>query len=352
MKRGHLKLTGIGKSYGATNVLRGVDLEIQPGEFFALLGPSGSGKTTTLRIVAGLEVPTVGQVLLDGEDATTLPPGKRDVEMVFQSYALYPHMSVFENIAFPLRNIGTPADQLAGLVREAAARVKIDHLLERKPGALSGGQQQRVALARAIVRKPALFLLDEPLSNLDAKLRAETRVELKRLQRSLGVTALYVTHDQEEAMSLADRMAVFMNGVLVQQGTPEEVFRRPASVDVAAFLGNPPMNLLPARIENGFATIGTTSFAVPAMASLGARDVVLGIRPPDVAIAEQGIDATVTMRENLGDDVIVDFTVGDRLVRARSAAMRRLAEGDRVKLHFDEALLHVFDRESGLRVAR
>ena len=352
MKRGHLKLTGIGKSYGTTNVLRGVDLEIQPGEFFALLGPSGSGKTTTLRIVAGLEVPTVGQVLLDGEDATTLPPGKRDVAMVFQSYALYPHMSVFENIAFPLRNIGTLGDQLAGFVREAAARVKIDHLLERKPGALSGGQQQRVALARAIVRKPALFLLDEPLSNLDAKLRAETRVELKRLQRSLGVTALYVTHDQEEAMSLADRMAVFMNGVLVQQGTPEQVFRRPASVDVAAFLGNPPMNLLPARIENGVATIGTTSFSVPAMASLGSRDVVLGIRPPDVAIAERGIDATVTMRENLGDDVIVDFAVGDRLVRARSAAMRKLAEGDRVHLHFGERDLHVFDHESGLRVAR
>ena len=352
MKRGHVKLAGIGKSYGTTNVLRSVDLEIQPGEFFALLGPSGSGKTTTLRIVAGLEVPTVGQVLLDGEDATTLPPGKRDVAMVFQSYALYPHMSVFENIAFPLRNIGTPAGQVAGRVRDAAARVKIDHLLQRKPGELSGGQQQRVALARAIVRQPALFLLDEPLSNLDAKLRAETRVELKRLQRSLGVTAIYVTHDQEEAMSLADRMAVFMNGALVQQGTPAEVFRRPASVDVAAFLGNPPMNLLPARIEHGVANLGGSSFAVPALASPGSREVVLGIRPPDVAIAEHGVDATVTMLEDLGDDVIVDFAVGDHLVRARSAALRKLAEGERVKLHFDETSLHVFDRETGLRVAR
>ena len=352
MKRGHLKLAGIGKSFGATNVLRGVDLEIQPGDFFALLGPSGSGKTTTLRIVAGLEVPTVGQVLLDGQDATTLPPGSRDVAMVFQSYALYPHMNVFDNIAFPLRNIRTPADQVAGLVREAAARVKIEHLLQRKPGELSGGQQQRVALARAIVRKPALFLLDEPLSNLDAKLRVETRVELKRLQRSLGVTAIYVTHDQEEAMSLADRMAVFMNGTLVQQGTPEEVFRRPASVDVAAFLGNPPMNLLPARIENGVAKLGTASFAVPGLAPLGSRDIVLGIRPLDITIAERGVEATVTMREVLGDDVIVDFAVGDQLVRARSPAMRRLAEGERVQLHFDEAALHVFDRESGLRVTR
>ena len=350
MKRGHLKLTGIEKSFGATSVLRGVDLEIQPGEFFALLGPSGSGKTTTLRIVAGLEVPTNGSVVLDGQDATSAAPGNRDVAMVFQSYALYPHMSVFDNIAFPLRNVRTPSREIDSLVKEAAARVKIDHLLQRKPGELSGGQQQRVALARAIVRKPALFLLDEPLSNLDAKLRVETRLELKRLQRSLGVTAVYVTHDQEEAMSLADRMAVFMHGALVQQGTPEEVFRRPATVDVASFLGNPPMNLIPARVVDGVAKLGSASICTPSLASLGSREIVLGIRPADITVTERGIEATVSMREVLGDDVIVDFAIGDQLIRARSAGMRKLAEGERVQLHFDESALHIFDGQTGRRI--
>jgi len=193
---GHVRLEGIVKRHGAVTVLHGVDLEIRPGEFFALLGPSGSGKTTTLRVLAGLEPHDAGRVWLDGADVTGREPGDRDVAMVFQSYALYPHMTVAQNIAFPLRMIGTPRDETERAVRDAAARVRIDHLLARKPGQLSGGQQQRCALARAIVRKPRLFLLDEPLSNLDAKLRLETRVELRRLQRSLGVTAVYVTHDQ------------------------------------------------------------------------------------------------------------------------------------------------------------
>jgi ABC-type sugar transport system ATPase subunit len=330
-------------------VLSDVDLEILPGEFFSLLGPSGSGKTTTLRIIAGLETATEGEVRLDGADATLLPPGDRDVAMVFQSYALYPHMTVYENIAFPLRMMRTPADRIAVAVREAAARVRIDHLLERRPGQLSGGQQQRCALARAIVRKPALFLLDEPLSNLDAKLRVETRVELKRLQRALDVTAVYVTHDQEEAMSLSDRMAIFMDGRIVQIGTPEDVFAKPATASVATFLGNPPMNVVPARIEDGYASFGGGSLPVPAFAGLR-RDVSLGIRPSDVTIDPTGIPATVTLCEVLGEEILVDFDVAGLQLRGRSPGRRRLAEGERVGLRIDAARLHVFDRETGLRI--
>ena len=348
-RRGAVRLAGVGKSFGDTRVLSDVRLDIRPGEFFSLLGPSGSGKTTTLRIVAGLETATEGSVHIDDVDATLLPPGDRDIAMVFQSYALYPHMTVYENIAFPLRMIRTPPAEIASAVREAAARVRIDHLLERRPGQLSGGQQQRCALARAIVRKPALFLLDEPLSNLDAKLRVETRVELKRLQRSLDVTAIYVTHDQEEAMSLSDRMAVFMDGRIVQIGSPEEVFARPATADVAAFLGNPPMNVIPARIASGRATIGTAQLPVPSLAGLE-REVTLGVRPSDVCLDTDGAPAVVTLCEVLGEDVIVDLDLGGQLIRAKAAGRGRLAEGARVAVRIDDTRLHVFDRETGLRI--
>ena len=248
MKQGSVRLSGVVKRHGTTTVLHGVDLEIRAGEFFVMLGPSGSGKTTTLRILAGLEAVSAGQVFIDDADVTHSEPGARDVAMVFQSYALYPHMTVAENIGFPLKMVGTPKDATARAVVDAASRVSIQHLLERRPGQLSGGQQQRVALARAIVRQPRLFLLDEPLSNLDAKLRLETRLELRQLQRALGVTTIYVTHDQEEAMTLADRVAVFMDGRIVQVATPREIYDRPAQVAVAGFIGTPPMNLLPARL--------------------------------------------------------------------------------------------------------
>jgi ABC-type sugar transport system ATPase subunit len=349
--KGAVTLAGIGKSFGPTRVLEGVALDIRPGEFFSLLGPSGSGKTTTLRIIAGLETATEGIVTIDGRDATLLPPGDRDVAMVFQSYALYPHMTVFENIAFPLRMIRTPREAIAQAVRDAAARVRIEHLLERKPGQLSGGQQQRCALARAIVRKPSLFLLDEPLSNLDAKLRVETRVELKRLQRALDVTAIYVTHDQEEAMSLSDRMAIFMDGRIVQTGTPEEVFSRPATVQVAAFLGNPPMNVLPARLAGGIAALGGANLQAPQLAALGDREVTLGIRPSEVELGEGGLPATVTLCEVLGEDVILDLDLGGLLLRAKSAGRKRIAEGERVQVRIDPAKLHVFDRASGARIS-
>ena len=341
-----VSLSGIVKRHGPVTALGGIDLEVQPGEFFSLLGPSGSGKTTTLRILAGLETADAGTVRMNGKDITALEPGARDVAMVFQSYALYPHMTVRENIAFPLKMIGQPTEQA---VREAATRVRIEHLLERKPGQLSGGQQQRVALARAIVRKPALFLLDEPLSNLDAKLRIETRVELKRLQRALNVTAVYVTHDQEEALSLSDRLAVFMDGRIVQVGTPEEVFSRPATVDVAGFLGNPPMNLLPARLTDGRAVIEGVSLDLPSL-RLGERDVTLGIRPSGVRLAAEGLPATVTMCEALGEDLFADLVVGERLVRAKLNGQARPAERSAVRIQLDAGALHVFDRQTGLRL--
>jgi ABC-type sugar transport system ATPase subunit len=343
-----VSLTGIIKRHGNVTALAGIDLEVAPGEFFSLLGPSGSGKTTTLRILAGLEQADAGTVHMNGKDITSLDPGLRDVAMVFQSYALYPHMTVRENIAFPLKMIGLSTEEISRSVREAASRVRIEHLLERKPGQLSGGQQQRCALARAIVRRPALFLMDEPLSNLDAKLRVETRVELKRLQRALDVTALYVTHDQEEALSLSDRLAVFMDGRIVQVGTPEEVFSRPATVAVAGFLGNPPMNLIPARLQDGVAQIEGSSLNLPSLKRVGARDVVLGARPSAVRIAGEGLPATVAMSEALGEELYADLAVGELLVRAKVS--QRPAEHARVHVRLDEAALHVFDKGTGARV--
>jgi ABC-type sugar transport system ATPase subunit len=348
--KGQVILEGVAKSFGDTQVLKRININIRPGEFFSLLGPSGSGKTTTLRIIAGLETATIGRVWLDGTDATLLPPGDRDVAMVFQSYALYPHMTVFDNIAFPLKMIRTPRAQIEQAVREAAKRVHIDHLLQRRPGQLSGGQQQRCALARAIVRKPALFLLDEPLSNLDAKLRVETRVELRRLQRALDVTAIYVTHDQEEAMSLSDRMAIFMDGQIVQIGTPEEVFRKPATTEVASFLGNPPMNMLPARIDRGRIFIGEASIETPSLAGLGEREVTLGIRPSDVALQGDGLAATVTLCEVLGEDVIIDLELGGQLLRVKSSGISRIAEGERIRARIDQKKIHLFDRATGRRI--
>jgi ABC-type sugar transport system ATPase subunit len=350
MSAASVALSGIVKRHGAVTALDGIDLEVAPGEFFSLLGPSGSGKTTTLRILAGLEQADAGTVRMNGRDVTALEPGARDVAMVFQSYALYPHMTVKENIAFPLKMTGTRTEEIEKAVRDAAARVRIGHLLERRPGQLSGGQQQRCALARAIVRRPALFLLDEPLSNLDAKLRVETRVELKRLQRALNVTAVYVTHDQEEALSLSDRLAVFMEGRIVQVGTPEAVFSRPATVEVAGFLGNPPMNLLPARLEDGRAHLEGTVLELPSLKSLGRRDVTLGIRPSGVRLAADGVPATVAMCEALGEDFFVDLSVGERLVRAKMSGGERPAERSQVRIAFAAEGLHVFDGQTGRRL--
>ena len=347
---GSVRMEGVVKKHGSFTALHGMDLAIEPGEFFALLGPSGSGKTTTLRILAGLEEIDEGRVWLDDVDVTYQQPGERDVAMVFQSYALYPHMTVAENIAFPLRMIGTPKADIAVAAKEAAAKVNIGHLMDRRPGQLSGGQQQRVALARAIVRKPRLFLLDEPLSNLDAKLRIETRAELRRLQRSLGVTAVYVTHDQEEAMTVADRVAVFMEGRLVQIGTPKDIFMRPATVAVAGFIGTPPMNLLPAMLSGGRVRVEDAVVPVAA-APAGDREIVLGVRPGDLRIAAEGIPARVEFVEDLGDALVVNLAVGTQRVKLKTDPEGiALAEGETVHLSFSPDAAHLFDRASGQRL--
>ncbi|HRF08188.1 MAG TPA: ABC transporter ATP-binding protein [Xanthobacteraceae bacterium] len=348
--RGQVVFENIWKKHGDFVALRDVNFEIAPGEFFALLGPSGSGKSTTLRILAGLDAPTSGTVLIDGKDVTGVDAADRDVAMVFQSYALYPHMTVAENISFPLEMAKLPKSEIAPAVQDAARKVKIEHLLDRKPGQLSGGQQQRCALARAIVRKARLFLLDEPLSNLDAKLRLETRVELKKLQRSLDVTAVYVTHDQEEAMTLADRMAVFMAGEIQQIGTPQEVFAKPNSIDIAGFIGNPPMNLLHARYENGDVILGGHKFATT-MQTAGHRDVVAGIRPGAIRIAAEGPKARVDLIEHLGDTAVLDLDMGGALIRVRVGDEDIPREGDTVAISVRPQDIHLFDPESRKRIS-
>jgi len=340
--RGQVRFDNIIKMHGDFAALKGVNFAIEPGEFFALLGPSGSGKSTTLRILAGLDAPTAGHVFIDGKDVTSVDARDRDIAMVFQSYALYPHMTVAENIAFPLEMANLPKAEIGPAVKEAARKVKIDHLLDRKPGQLSGGQQQRCALARAIVRKARLFLLDEPLSNLDAKLRIETRAELKKLQRSLGVTAVYVTHDQEEAMTLADRMAVFMAGEIQQVGTPAEIFARPNSLEIAGFIGNPPMNLVPARYIDGNVTIGGQALKTSSRLA-GERDVVVGIRPSALRIVSQGIKARVELIEDLGDTAILDLDCAGTLIRVRVSDENVPREGDTILVTARPEDIHLFD---------
>jgi ABC-type sugar transport system ATPase subunit len=347
--RGQVRFENIVKMHGEFSALKGVNFEIEPGEFFALLGPSGSGKSTTLRILAGLDAPTSGRVFVDGQDITSADARDRDIAMVFQSYALYPHMTVAENIAFPLEMANMPKAEIGPAVKDAARKVKIDHLLDRKPGQLSGGQQQRCALARAIVRKARLFLLDEPLSNLDAKLRLETRAELKKLQRSLGVTAVYVTHDQEEAMTLADRMAVFMAGEIQQIGRPAEIFARPNSIDIAGFIGNPPMNLLPARYVDGGIVISGQRLKTTAQ-SAGERDVIAGIRPGAFRIAPEGLKARVDLIEDLGDTTVLELDCAGTPIRLRISDGSIPREGDTITIGARPQDIHLFDPVSRKRL--
>ena len=346
---GNVRLERVVKRHGETTVLHSIDLTIEPGEFFVLLGPSGSGKTTALRIMAGLESVSDGRVLMDGTDVTNTEPGERDVAMVFQSYALYPHMTVAQNIGFPLKMVGVKAAAIDGLVAEAAAKVNIGHLLARRPGQLSGGQQQRCALARAIVRQPRLFLLDEPLSNLDAKLRLETRLELHALQRSLGTTTVYVTHDQEEAMTLADRIAVFMEGRIAQVGTPREVFAKPRTVDVAGFVGTPQINLLEGTWQGTTVEVAGHPLAV-SQAAPTSTSVVLGVRPHDLRLAARGLPGRVDRVENLGDSAIVSLHVGDRLLKLKGDPQLAEQTEGQVFLSFAPEAAHLFDAQSGVRL--
>ncbi|TMR08083.1 ABC transporter ATP-binding protein, partial [Nonomuraea turkmeniaca] len=293
---------------GGVRALDGIDLTIADGEFFALLGPSGCGKTTLLRTIAGLETATTGSVRIDGRDVTALPPGDRDVAMVFQDYAIFPHMDVTANIAYPLRIKKVPRAQRTAKAAEVAARLSLTELLRRRPSELSGGQQQRVALARAIACHPAAFLFDEPLSNLDARLRLEARTFLKRLQRELAVTTVFVTHDQAEALALADRIAVMHQGRMIQIGTPADIFHRPGSTFVASFIGSTPMNLLPADVTATALHVAGATFPVPPGLSPGDH-VTYGVRPEYMDLSATGrpeaFPGTVSVLENLGTHTLV-----------------------------------------------
>jgi multiple sugar transport system ATP-binding protein len=317
---------GIEKRFDQESLaLRSLDLDVPDGVFLVLLGPSGCGKTTALRVLAGLELPTAGTVHIGGRDVTRMQPRDRDVAMVFQSYALYPHMTVAENIGYPLRIRGLDkAARRAGVQRVAEA-LEIPHLLDRRPRHLSGGQRQRVALARAIVREPSVFLMDEPLSNLDAKLRTSMRGEIKRLQKRLGTTTLYVTHDQAEAMTMADLVAVLRDGELQQLAPPDEIYDRPANRFVATFVGNPPMNVLDGTLaESGFA-IGDQVLALGELgaACTAAGVSALGVRPEDIEILPQGtpgsLDGEIYVVEPMGNETLVDVRIGDQRVMARAA---------------------------------
>ncbi|MBI4346241.1 MAG: ABC transporter ATP-binding protein [Elusimicrobia bacterium] len=341
-----IELKGVRKEFGGRPVLAAIELSIAEGEFFTLVGPSGSGKSTLLNVLAGLDVPTAGRVLFDGIEVQGLGPAERDVAMVFQSYALYPHKRVRDNLAFPLLVKGLPAEERGRKVAEVARMLGIEDLLDRRPSQLSGGQQQRVALGRALIRSPKVFLLDEPLSNLDAKLRNAMRLELRRLHQAAPVTTVYVTHDQEEAMSLSDRLAVLHGGALQQVGTPAEVYDRPANLFVAQFIGKPEMNAFEATLEGGRLRVGASLLEVPGGAALGGlegRAVLVGIRPEHVeAGASVGAEARVEVVEPLGAESWVELRWEDRPMLLKTAD-RSLRPGQRTRLRLPSERLHLFD---------
>ncbi len=353
-------LRGIGKRYPASAArgsrdappaVRDVNLDVADGEFFVLLGPSGCGKSTTLRMIAGLESITEGELAIGGRRMNEVPARDRDIAMVFQSYALYPHMSVYDNMAFGLRRRNMAKAEIDRRVEDAAGILGLGPYLSRRPHALSGGQRQRVAVGRAIVRDPEVFLFDEPLSNLDAALRASTRQELTRLHRRLGTTMIYVTHDQVEAMTMAGRICIMDHGRVAQVGAPLEVYHRPATTFVAGFLGSPPMNLLPAQVADGALVLGDARLSLPFAARPG--PVTLGIRPEDITIAgEAALRGEVVAVEPLGAETILALRLPgidrDVLVRGGRNATARL--GDRLGLHADPGALHLFDAASGQRL--
>ncbi|SFK96638.1 ABC transporter ATP-binding protein [Falsiroseomonas stagni] len=348
MSAAEVTFTRVRKAFGDAVAVKGLDLSIRPGEFVSLLGPSGCGKTTTLRMLAGLEFPTSGEISIGGRVVNDVAPGKRDIAMVFQSYALYPHMTVGENIAYPLKKQGMAKAERATHVARIAAMLKLEALLDRKPRQLSGGQQQRVALGRALVRSPKVFLLDEPLSNLDAKLRAHMRAELIELHRTLGRTFVYVTHDQLEAMTMSDRIAVMEGGELRQFAPPREVYDRPANLFVAGFIGTPPMNTLPGSFADGVYTHPaiTVRFAVTGAGS----KVVLGVRPEDVLIGQGPYRATVRVVEPTGHETIVMLDAGGSPLTARTPAESTLNPGDVVSFALRAERLHLFDATSEARL--
>ncbi|MEM0044012.1 MAG: ABC transporter ATP-binding protein [Sulfolobales archaeon] len=363
-----VRLVNVTKRFGRVIAVDRVSFEVGDGEFFALLGPSGSGKTTILRLIAGLEEPDEGEIWIDDKEVSKIHPKDRDIAMVFQNYALYPHMSVFENIAFPLqarkKELRISNDDIRRRVIEIAKLLGIEDLLDRKPSQLSGGQQQRVALARALVRNPKVWLLDEPLSNLDAKLRVYMRAELRKLQKTLKISTIYVTHDQVEALSMADRIAVVNEGKVLQIGTPDELYTRPGKIFVATFIGNPPMNVIECvlREREGLYELECPGFRRSIERYLGENlakrlnsdRVTIGVRPENIDLSRErsgddSIPSRVVIVERLGSEQIIHLTPleGDVIIKTRGRSDLMLSPGDEVFIRIDWSKVLYFDSKSG-----
>ncbi len=354
-----LNLRNISKRYGRDSwALHPIDLTARDGEFLVLLGPSGCGKSTTIRIIAGLVEPTSGTVHVGDREITDLPPRKRRLSMVFQNYAVWPHMTVYDNVAFPLRLQKRPKTEIDRMVREMTELVAIEHLLTRRPDQLSGGQRQRVALARALAVEPEVFLMDEPLSNLDAKLRGQMRTELRAIHQRTGATTVFVTHDQAEAMSLADRIVVMHEGRIIQVGTPEEIYSRSASRFVAAFIGSPPANFFVVQVRGGKLVHNAFTVELPASwqsaaAGQEGRELELAVRPEDLLPTHESdahLSRAISVVEPQGSHQIVAFMLGKEMVKAIAPASPRLAPGAVVHLRFRLEHLMLFDSRTGERV--
>ena len=361
-----LRLTGLTKSYGSVHALRGVDLEIEDGEFFVLFGPSAAGKTTTLRVIAGLEKPDGGTLTVDGNDLAGVPVKRRDMAMVFQSFALYPHLSTYQNLAYPLREMKLRRAEIDARVRETGELLRITHTLDRKPASLSGGEQQRLAIGRAIIRRPSIFLFDEPLTNLDAKLRHDMRAEFKRLHRELGTTTLYATPDQLEALGIGERVAVIQHGRITQVDTPERLYATPVDRHVAALIGDPPINLVKGTLKPGgnagptielpFMELDGYPWREGLQALEAGTELLVGIRPHDIALVDEGgagVSATIEITEPQGDITILDLKAGGvplRMVVAEATGARYSA-GDRVRVTLTGTDTRLFLSDSGTMVA-